>query len=199
MSSRSHRSAFILVASIGLFLSSIAVQSQDDDNARVRKYKAPPPAAHIEVTVLKDFNGKPIDNAHVIFHPTQGDKDTGSLEVKTNDEGKAIIDVIPIGDTVTLQVIVNGYQTYGQSYKIDKPEMTMEVRMKRPSGQYSTYTNSDINVNPGKGHGSGGNSSGGSGSGSSSSGSSNTTTPASGNKSSSSGNQPNSQSQTQPK
>ena len=196
---RSRLSVFILVAGVGLSLSSLAGRAQDDNNAHVRKYKAPPPAAHIEVTVLKDFNGKPIDNAHVIFHPTQGDKDTGSLEVKTNDEGKAIIDVIPIGDTVTLQVIVNGYQTYGQSYKIDKPEISMEVRMKRPGGQYSIYTNSDINVNSKKGGSSGGGSSSGSGSGSSSGGSSNSTPPASGNKSSDSGNQSNDQSQPQPK
>lgn len=189
----------MVAASIGFSLSSLAGQAQDDSNAHVRKYKAPPPAAHIEVTVLKDFNGKPIENAHVIFHPTEGDRDTGSLEVKTNDEGKAIIDVIPIGDTVTLQVIVRGYQTYGQSYKIDKPELAMEVRMKRPSGQYSIYTNSDINVNSKKGSSSGGNSSSGSGSGSSSSGSSNSTPPASGSKPSDSGNQSNGQSQSQPK
>lgn len=131
----------VLIAGIGLSLSALALRAQDD-NYRGRKYKAPPPAAHIEVTVLKDFNGKPIENAHVIFHPTQGDKDTGSLEVKTNEDGKAVIDVIPIGDTVTLQVIVDGYQTYGQSYKIDKPEETMEVRLKRPRPQYSIYKNS---------------------------------------------------------
>ena len=94
--------------------------------------------------MLKDFNGKPITNAHVIFHPTEGDRDKGSLELKTNEDGKAIIDVIPIGDTVTLQVIADGYQTYGQSYKIDKPEMTMEVHMKRPGGQYSIYKNTRL-------------------------------------------------------
>ena len=143
------------MAGIGLSLSPLAMRAQND-NYRGRKYKAPPPAAHIEVTVLKDFNGKPIENAHVIFHPTQGDKDTGSLEVKTNEDGKAIIDVIPIGDTVTLQVIADGYQTYGQSYKIDKSELSMEIRMKRPGAQYTIYKNSGANSNPGSGGGSGG-------------------------------------------
>jgi hypothetical protein len=133
-----------LVAGIGLSACSPALFAQDD-NAHGRKYKAPPPSAHIEVTVLKDFNGKPVTNAHVIFHPTEGDRDKGSLELKTNEDGKAIIDVIPIGDTVTLQVIADGYQTYGQSYKIDKAEMTMEVRMKRPGGQYTIYKNTGAN------------------------------------------------------
>jgi hypothetical protein len=177
---RLHFPVCVLLAGIGLSLSPLALRAQSD-NYRGRKYKAPPPAAHIEVTVLRDFNGKPIENAHVIFHPTQGDKDTGSLELKTNEDGKAIIDVIPLGDTVTLQVIANGYQTYGQSYKIDKPELTMEIRMKRPGAQYSIYKNS------GAGGGSG-----------SSSPSPHATPPASGDKSSGSGNQSN-PSQPQPK
>lgn len=149
---RSHLWMIALVAGIGLSACSSALLAQDD-NQHGRKYKPPPPSAHIEVTVLKDFNGKPVTNAHVIFHPTEGDKDKGSLELKTNDDGKAIIDVIPIGDTVTLQVIADGYQTYGQSYKIDKAEMTMEVRMKRPGGQYSIYKNSDGNSTSGSGSG----------------------------------------------
>jgi len=147
-----------LVAGIGLSACSLALSAQDD-NPHGRKYKAPPPSAHIEVTVLKDFNGKPVTNAHVIFHPTEGDRDTGSLELKTNEDGKAIIDVIPIGDTVTLQVIADGYQTYGQSYKIDKPEMTMEVRMKRPGGQYTIYKNTGSGSNSGSGSGGSSNSS----------------------------------------
>jgi len=139
----------VVLALFALSVFSFAVRAQDDDAHHGRKYKAPPLAAHIEVTVLKDFNGKPIDQAHVIFHPLEGDKDKGALEVKTNEDGKAIIDVIPIGDTVTLQVIVNGYQTYGQNYKIDKPEMSMEVRLKRPQGQYSTYKSSNPSSNTG--------------------------------------------------
>jgi hypothetical protein len=164
------------VAGIGLSGCSLALLAQND-NPHGRKYKAPPASAHIEVTVLRDFNGKPVSNAHVIFHPTEGDRDKGSLELKTNEDGKAIIDVIPIGDTVTLQVIADGYQTYGQSYKIDKPEMTMEVRMKRPGGQYTIYKNPGPNS--------------GSGSGGSSNSSPNAPPPASGEKSPGSGGQSN--------
>jgi hypothetical protein len=178
MFQRSHLWMIALVASVGLSACSLALFAQND-NPHGRKYKAPPPSAHIEVTVLKDFNGKPITNAHVIFHPTEGDRDKGSLELKTNEDGKTVIDVIPIGDTVTLQVIADGYQTYGQSYKIDKPEMTMEVRMKRPGGQYTIYKNNGSN--PGSGSGSGG----------SASSSPNTTPPASGDKSSGSDGQSN--------
>jgi hypothetical protein len=108
----------------------------------MRKYKAPPPSARIEVTVLRDLNGKPIEDAHVIFHPIEGDKDKGYLELKTNEDGKVIIDVLPIGDTVRMQVIASGYQTYGQDYKVDKDQMSMQIRMKRPGAQYSVYKDS---------------------------------------------------------
>ena len=134
------------MASLGLACGSIALHAQDDGNYRGRKYKVPPPSARIEVTVLRDSSGKPIQDAHVIFHPVEGDKDKGSLELKTNEDGKAVIDVIPIGDTVRLQIIANGFQTYGGDYKVDKPEMSMEIRMKRPGAQYSVYKNSGANT-----------------------------------------------------
>ena len=149
---RSYLRFCALVASLGLACGSIALHAQDDNNYRGRKYKAPPPSARIEVTVLRDSSGKPIQDAHVIFHPVEGDKDKGSMELKTNEDGKAVIDVIPIGDTVRLQIIANGFQTYGHDFKIDKPEMSMEIRMKRPGEQYSVYKDT------GTGSGSGGSS-----------------------------------------
>ena len=132
--------AALSVAALGLAALPAIAQSKDDSGWG-RKYKTPPPSSRIEVTVVKAFNGKPIGDAHVIFHPIEGDKDKGSLEIKTNDDGKAVIDVIPIGDTVRMQIIANGYQTYGQDYKVDKAEITMEVKLKRPAPQYSTYGN----------------------------------------------------------
>ena len=38
-----------------------------------------------------------------------------------------------------LQIIAKGFQTYGGDYKIDKGELAIEVRMKRPGEQYSIY------------------------------------------------------------
>lgn len=128
-----------ILASLALFAGFTAIHAQDQ-NRRPRKYKAPPPAARIEVTVLKADNGKPIQDAHVIFHPIEGDKDKGSMELKTNEDGKIDLDVIPIGDTVRLQIIANGFQTYGQDYQVDRTKLAWEVCLKRPSPQYSIYT-----------------------------------------------------------
>src|SRR5260370_39813103 len=88
-------------ASLALFVSlaPASLQAQDDKQPERhgRKYKAPPETSHIEVTVVKGFNKKPIDGAHVIFHPVKDGKDEGNLEVKTHQDGKAVIDVIPTG------------------------------------------------------------------------------------------------------
>ena len=143
------------VAALCLIACSFSLPAQNDDSQHMRKYKPPPLSAHIEVTVVKDFNGKPITDAHVIFHPIEGDKDKGYLELKTDEDGKAIIDVLPIGDTVRMQIIATGYQTYGQDYKVEKSAMTLEIRMKRPGSQYSIYKDNSTAPKSGNGSGSG--------------------------------------------
>lgn len=109
-----------------------------------RKYTPPPATATIKVTVVRSTNGKPIANAAVVFHPMEGDRDKGALELKSDEDGKVTIDVIPIGDTVRLQVIADGWKTYGDDYKIDTDSKEILVKMKRPTEQYSLY---------GEGHG----------------------------------------------
>ncbi len=128
----------VLAASFGLVAGSFAAHGQDTDR-RGRKFKEPPATSTITVTVQRNFDGKPIENAAVVFHPVQGERDKGDMELKTNEDGKTTIDVIPIGDTITLQVLAKGYQTFGRECKIDKAKMAFAIRMKRPGEQYSLY------------------------------------------------------------
>ena len=92
----------VFVAGFGLVASALAANAQDTSQ-RGRKYKSPPPTARVEVTVLRDVNAKPIENAAVIFHLV-GEK--GNMEL---------------------------------DYKIDKAELAIGVKMKRPGEQYSIY------------------------------------------------------------
>lgn len=141
------RTIWNLSLATSLMLTAGLTLSAQDSGHRGRKYKAPPPTSKIEVTVVRDIDAKPIENASVIFH-LGGDK--GNMEVKTNEDGKSIIDVLPIGSTMTLQVIAKGYQTYGDDFKIDKPQMAFDIRMKRPGEQYSIYKNHDQKADAGK-------------------------------------------------
>jgi hypothetical protein len=130
----------VCLTAAGLAASAVGAHAQDTSK-RGRKYKSAAPTARVDVTILRDVDGKPIENAAVIFHPMEGEKDKGNMELKSNEDGKAVIDVLPMGDTVRLQIIAKGFQTYGQDYKLDKPQLAIEVRMKRPGEQYSVYKN----------------------------------------------------------
>jgi hypothetical protein len=113
-----------------------------DTSGRGRKYKAPPPTCKISVTVLKVTDGKPIEDAAVVFHPIdKAGKDQGNLELKTNEDGKAIINVIPVGNTVRVQVVAEGYQTYGDSYDLPTDTKDIVIKLHRPGRQYSIYEN----------------------------------------------------------
>jgi Carboxypeptidase regulatory-like domain len=113
--------------------------AQDASAKRGRKYKAPPATSHIEVTVVKKVNGKPISNAAVVFDATMDGKDQGNLEVKTDPDGKAVIDVIPTGSTVRVQVIATGFATFAEEYQVNEPIRQISVSMIRPQEQISSY------------------------------------------------------------
>jgi hypothetical protein len=129
----------------------LRARAQDDDPTTApekpekhgRKYKAPPATSHIEVTVLKGFNKKPIVNAAVVFHPIKDGVDEGNLELKTDPDGKATIDVIPTGSQVRIQVIADGFSTFADDYQIDEASRSIVIEMIRPRAQISGYMDND--------------------------------------------------------
>ena len=139
MSNPQFRSLSRLTSFAILIASLVPAFAFQTEMKRGRKYVPPPPMMKIEVTVVRASSGKPIPNAAVIFHPMEGDKDKGNMELKTNEEGKAVIDVLIKGSTVRLQVIANGFQTFGEDFTVDTDEKQIVVKMKRPAEQYSVY------------------------------------------------------------
>jgi len=118
--------AAILTASLAVLVT-VAAQSPEE-------------SASLKFLVLRDYNGKPVRNASVVMHPVEknGKQARGGLQIKTDPEGKASFDGVPYGK-LRIQVLAEGFQTFGDDYDIDKPEMQITIRMKRPSGQYSIY------------------------------------------------------------
>jgi hypothetical protein len=129
-------------AGLALTLGMVSVASAQNVE-HGRKWKPMPPTAHVVVTVLKGFNDKPLPNAAVIFHAMRNGKDDGNLEVKTDPEGKAAIDVIEVGSNVTVQVIADGFATYAQDIMVDGPSKVLEVKLIRPRAQVSEYSDND--------------------------------------------------------
>jgi len=100
------------------------------------------PVSTISFVILKDANGKPIRNASVVLHlvDEKGKQEKGDLELKTDPDGKASYQGIPYGK-LRVQVLANGFQTFGEDYEVNRPTMQISIKLKRPVGQYSIYEN----------------------------------------------------------
>jgi hypothetical protein len=96
--------------------------------------------ANLNFVVIRDENGKPVRNASVVMHPVDGHgkQERGGLELKTDAEGKVSYDGIPYGK-LRVQVLATGFQTYGDDYDVEQPNLDITIKMKRPAGQYSVY------------------------------------------------------------
>ena len=125
-------SVAVLLLSLGLVG---LVMAQDDEDEG--------PMSDLRFVVVRDYNGKPVRNAAVVLHPVRknGKQSRGGMELKTDNDGRANIDGIPYG-LLRVQVLAPGFQTFGEDYQINKPELEIIVKLKRPGGQYSSYGNS---------------------------------------------------------
>jgi Carboxypeptidase regulatory-like domain len=100
------------------------------------------PVSALRFVVVRDSDGKPVRNAEVVLHPVKrkGKQAKGEVELKTDAEGRTNVDGIPYGP-LRVQVLAPHFQTFGEDYQIDKAEMEITVKLKRPGGQYSVYEN----------------------------------------------------------
>ncbi len=98
------------------------------------------PTAVVNFLVLKQDNGKPVRSAAVIMHPVNpsGKQGRGGLELKTDQEGKSSTEGIPYGK-LRVQVLAQGFQTYGEDFEVNQAKMEITIKLKRPQGQYSIY------------------------------------------------------------
>ncbi len=117
--------------------------------AFAQKDKDEEPTSWLNFVVVKDDNGKPVRNAAVIMHPVsaQGKQQHGGMELKTDAQGKADFDGIPYGK-LRVQVLAQGFQTWGDDFDIDKPKVDLTIKLKRPQGQYSVYDDHSKDPNP---------------------------------------------------
>jgi hypothetical protein len=100
------------------------------------------PIASLRFLVVRDSNGKPVKNAAVVLHPVnrKGKQARGGMELKTDPDGRTGFDGIPYGP-LRVQVLAQGFQTFGEDYDINQPDMEIRIKLKRPAGQYSIYEN----------------------------------------------------------
>jgi len=99
-----------------------------------------PPTGKVSLIVVRETNGKPVNNAEVVLHllDKSGKEKQEGLELKTHKDGKAETDGIPYGK-VRIQVIARGFRTYGEDYEIKQPTLEITIKLQKPKSQFSIY------------------------------------------------------------
>ena len=109
-------------------LSACAVAGDKDKNV-----------SSITITVVREWNGKPVRNAAVILAQVdKNGKQYGGLNLKSDAEGVVKYEGVPYGK-LRVQVIAQGMQTHGEDMIIDEPKEELNIKMKKPQEQHSIY------------------------------------------------------------
>jgi hypothetical protein len=96
----------------------------------------------LTVQINASDTGKPIDRASVIvkfrhgLNPVKMKKIITNWETKTSQLGSVTIPEIPMGE-ITIQVIAQHYQTFGDVFQLTTPEQTITIKLNPPQAQYS--------------------------------------------------------------
>ncbi len=118
---------------VGLLISLVTLATGVAQKSQARR-------AVLNITVVKEANGKPVKNAEVILHPVskEGKQKQEGLELKTHDDGKAGIGGIPYGK-IRIQVIAQGFRTYGEDFVVNQPNLEITIKLQKPTDQFSIY------------------------------------------------------------
>ncbi len=99
----------------------------------------PDPQARVTIEVTGGEKETPVENASVYVkyveeRKLRKDKKL-ELNVKTNREGVAHVPDAPLG-RVLIQVLAEGWKSYGRWFDITDPKQTIKIRLERPPTWY---------------------------------------------------------------
>ena len=140
MSNRSSSVKTLLrMVSLLIFLIAMVAHGQDKDAAAKSKGDSDAKDARLTIIVTGGEDKKPIDSASVYVryveeHKHGKDKKI-EMNLKTNQAGVCHVPVIPPGKFV-VQVIADGWKTYGEYYDISQTEQTINISLVRPPKWY---------------------------------------------------------------
>lgn len=97
------------------------------------------PTSRVTIEVLGGEKESPVENASVYLkyfeeHKIKKNRQV-ELNVKTNREGAAHIPEAPTG-RVLVQVVAEGWKTYGRWYDITEVKQTIKVHLEKPAKWY---------------------------------------------------------------
>ncbi len=101
------------------------------------------PTTKLSIHVMSP-GGKPLDRASVIVKFLSSTSKVNikrtrtTWETKTDQEGFSRIPSIPQGK-IQVQIIAEGYLTFGQLFDVTEDEKTLEIRLNPPQAQFSAH------------------------------------------------------------
>jgi hypothetical protein len=123
-----------------LLFSAASVVAAQDPSAPPPKAPAQTAESHrLTIEVTGGDKAVPVENASVYVkyveeHVIRKDKKL-ELNVKTNREGVAHVPEAPLGRAL-IQIIAEGWKTYGRWYDITDPHQVIKIRLERPPKWY---------------------------------------------------------------
>jgi hypothetical protein len=113
-------------------------QTGQDADAKAHTGKSDP-VSRVTIEVSGGEKEAPVENASVYLkyveeHKLKKDKKV-ELNVKTNRDGAAHIPQAPTG-RVLIQVVADGWKTYGRWYDITEAKQTIKVHLEKPPRWY---------------------------------------------------------------
>jgi hypothetical protein len=122
-----------------IVLIAVAAHSQDKAADANAKADSGSKDTRLTIVVTGGEDKKPIDSASVYIryveqHKLGKDKKI-EMNLKTNQSGVCHVPVIPPGKFV-VQVIAEGWKTYGEYYDVNPTEQTINITLVRPPKWY---------------------------------------------------------------
>jgi len=137
---RLRRTLALGIASLWLAAATVAwAQNPNPDKGKSPNPNKLEQTSHVTIEVSGGENDAPVENASVYvkyFEERKIRKDkTVELNVKTNRDGAAHIPGAPLG-RVLIQVVADGWKTYGRWYDITEAKQTLKVHLEKPPKWY---------------------------------------------------------------
>lgn len=138
MASNSVKTA-LRILSMLVLLFAVAAHGQEKDADAKAKQDSGAKDARLTIVVTGGDEKKPVENASVYIrfveeHKHGKDKKV-EMNLKTNQAGVCHVPVIPPGNFL-IQVIADGWKTYGEYYDPSRIEPTINITLARPPKWY---------------------------------------------------------------
>lgn len=135
---RSLRWFLVWLAALSVFSAVPCVRAQEDRDDKAHTGKSDP-TSRVTIEVTGGEKETPVENASVYLKYVEEHKIKKNrhveLNVKTNREGAAHIPEAPTG-RVLVQVVAEGWKTFGRWYDITDAKQTIKVRLEKPPRWY---------------------------------------------------------------